>query len=281
MDIDPSSISKNVKVDLDMVGDVRDILKKLNKKVKKCDTADWVSKIQEWKQNHPLAYAKPENTDLILPQHLVESVSKFSDDDVIISTEVGQHQMWAAQYVNFKHPRTWLTSGGLGTMGYGLPAAIGAQAAYPGRQVICIAGDGSLQMNIQEMATAKYYDYNVKVVVMNNGWLGMVRQWQDLFYGKNYSATNLTYPKPGTNPAEHNPAEWMNADYYPDYAKLAEAYGWWGQRIISKRDLDDALRECLAYDGPAILDVWVAREENVYPMVPAGASLSQMMEGMA
>ncbi|MBD3267092.1 biosynthetic-type acetolactate synthase large subunit [bacterium] len=281
MDIDPSSISKNVKVDVDVVGDVKNILKKLNKKAKPCSSDEWLAMIDEWKNNHPLAYKDNEQSDLILPQKLIEMVSEMADEDVIVSTEVGQHQMWSAQYVNFTRPRTWLTSGGLGTMGYGFPAAIGAQMAYPDRQVICIAGDGSLQMNIQEMATAKYYNLPVKVIVLNNGWLGMVRQWQDFFYGKNYSGTDLTCAKPGATKEDSSPGDWMNAHYYPDFEKMAEAYGWWGRKIIKRRDLEQGIKDCFEADGPAILDVWVAREENVFPMVPAGASLSQMMEGMA
>ncbi|MDX9755238.1 MAG: biosynthetic-type acetolactate synthase large subunit, partial [bacterium] len=264
MDIDPSSISKNVKVNVDLVGDVKQCLQSLNTKVERCDTDDWLKLLGEWKKQYPLRYGHPADPELILPQPLIQMIAELADDDAIISTEVGQHQMWAAQYYNFTRPKTWLTSGGLGTMGYGFPASIGAQAAFPGRQVICVAGDGSLQMNIQEMATAKYNNYPVKIIVMNNGWLGMVRQWQDLFYGKNYSATNLTCPRPGVCSDDNNPGDWMNADYFPNYEKLAEAYGWWGKRITRHSDLKTAMQECFAAEGPAIRDVWVAREENVY-----------------
>ena len=189
--------------------------------------------------------------------------------------------MWAAQYYTFTRPRTWITSGGLGTMGFGFPAAIGAQRAFPDRQVIDIAGDGSIVMCIQELATAALNKLNTKIIIMNNGWLGMVRQWQDMFYGKNYSATELTCPQPGCEKDKTSPGEWMNAEYIPNFSKLAEAYNCWGRKVMDKNELDDAIRECLAVDKPAILDVWVAREENVYPMVPAGASLNQMIEGMA
>ncbi|MBN2329042.1 MAG: biosynthetic-type acetolactate synthase large subunit [Candidatus Omnitrophica bacterium] len=281
MDIDPSSISKNVKVDVDLVGDVKHILTDLLPLVKRCDTDDWLKQIEGWKEQHPLRYNGIDQGDLIMPQHLIQMIDKFSNEDAIIATEVGQHQMWAAQYYTFTRPRSWLTSGGLGTMGYGFPAAIGAQCAFPDRQVINIAGDGSIQMNIQEMATAVYYNLPVKNIIINNGWLGMVRQWQDLFYGKNYAATNLTRPQPGVDRSQTHSGDWMNSEYLPNFEKLAHAYGWWGRKVTRKSDLEEALKECLAAKQPAMLDVWVSREENVYPMVPAGASLNQMMEGMA
>ncbi len=280
MDIDPSSISKNVRVDVDLVGDVKNILQDLNKLVERCDTDDWVKQIDQWKQQFPLRYNLPEG-QLILPQHLIQLINKYADDDAIISSEVGQHQMWAAQYYTFTRSRTWITSGGLGTMGFGFPAAIGAQRAFPDRQVIDIAGDGSIQMNIQELATAVYYNLPVKIIIMNNGWLGMVRQWQDLFYGKNYSATDLTRPQLKDKTSKASPGDWMNAEYLPNFVKLADAYSCWGKRVTARDQLEDAIQECLSAEGLAILDVWVAREENVYPMVPAGASLSQMIEGMA
>ncbi len=273
MDIDPSSISKNVKVDVDLVGDVKHILGDLNKLVEPCDTEEWVKQVQEWKRQHPLAYNGMEG-DEIKPQYLVEMVNKLAPEDAIVASEVGQHQMWTAQYYTFRYPRTFLTSGGLGTMGYGFPAAIGAQAGNPGRMVIDIAGDGSLQMTIQELATAVYYNLPVKVVISNNGWLGMVRQWQDLFYKKNYSATELT-----RRASSHG--SWMDAEYLPDFAKLAEAYGAWGRQVKTRSELEPALQEAFSNDSPCLIDVWVAREENVYPMVPAGASLNQMLEGMA
>ncbi len=280
MDIDPSSISKNVKVDVDLVGDVKCILRDLNPFVERCDTEAWLPQLDEWKRQYPLRFVLPDN-DLILPQHLIQLIDELADDNAIITSEVGQHQMWAAQYYTFTRPRTWITSGGLGTMGFGFPAALGAQRAFPGRQVINVAGDGSIQMNIQELATAMYYNLPVKNIISNNGWLGMVRQWQDMFYGKNYSATNLTLPARGAALSDASASDWMNAEYLPNFAKLAEAYGCWGRKVTKRGELKDAIRECLAGDQPALLDVWVAREENVYPMVPAGASLNQMIEGMA
>ncbi len=281
IDIDPSSISKNVQVDVDLVGDVKNVLQDLLPLVKRCDTDAWIRQIDEWKKQHPLRYNGHEESELILPQYLIQLVDRVAEDDAIIATEVGQHQMWTAQYYTFTRPRSWLTSGGLGTMGYGFPAAIGAQWAFKNRQVINIAGDASLQMNIQEMATAAYYNLPVKNIVVNNGWLGMVRQWQDMFYGKNYSSTEMTRPKPGVDRTQTSPGDWMNSEYLPNYEQLAHAYGWWGRKVTKKSELEAALRECISVKQPALLDVWVAREENVYPMVPAGASLNQMIEGMA
>ncbi|MBI1389355.1 MAG: biosynthetic-type acetolactate synthase large subunit [bacterium] len=281
MDIDPSSISKNVQVDIDLVGDVKHTLRELNKYVKRCDTKEWLAALDELKKKHPLRFNKEKGSELILPQEVVKMVDEVSDDDAIIATEVGQHQMWAAQYCTFVKPRSWITSGGLGTMGFGLPAAIGAQRAFPKRQVINIAGDGSIVMNIQELATAVYYNLPVKIIIMNNGWLGMVRQWQDMFYGKNYSATELTRPMPGKKPSDTKPGDWMNADYIPNFVKLAEAYGCYGRKVTQSSELKQALKESFKYPGCAILDIWVAREENVFPMVPAGASLDQIVDGMS
>ncbi len=276
MDIDPSSISKNVRVDIDLVGDVKCILQDMMPMVKRCNTTEWIEQVQAWKKQYPLSYPESGDCECIMPQYLIETIGRLTDKDAIFVTEVGQHQMWAAQYITFTQPRTFLTSGGLGTMGYGLPASIGAQRAFPNRQVINIAGDGSIQMNIRELATAAYNGLNAKTIIVNNGWLGMVRQWQDLFYNKNYSSTNLTQPGSAACPSS-----WADVHYKPEFEKVAQAYGWWGGKVTKKSELDEAIRECLSVKQPALLNVFVAREVNVYPMVPAGASLSQMMEGMA
>jgi len=277
-DIDPSSISKNVEVDVDLVGDAKNILRDLNKLADRCDTDEWVEQITQWKKQYPLRYNHCGDEE-IKPQYLIEQVCRLAPDDAIIASEVGQHQMWTAQYYTFTHPRCWLTSGGLGTMGYGFPAAIGAQVANPERLVIDIAGDGSIQMNIQEMATAVYNNLPVKVVIVNNGWLGMVRQWQDLFYQKNYSATELVRPRSAKDPSSYG--SWEGQDYRPNFAELARAYGAWGKRVTKRSELEPALKEAFSNDQLCLIDVWVTREENVYPMVPAGASLNQMLEGMA
>ena len=262
IDIDPTSISKNVKVDIPIVGDCKDALKKLLQLVKESPIDDlekvrkpWLDQIQKWKETYPLAYEQKD--DLIKPQYVVEKLYEFSEGKGIIATEVGQNQMWAAQYYHFSEPRTLLTSGGLGTMGYGLPAAIGAQAAFPDRLVIDVAGDGSIQMCIQEMITAVENNLPVKVAILNNQYLGMVRQWQQLFYEKNYCSTCLKIA--------------------PDFVKLAEAYGALGLRAHKPDEVEAVIREGFASPKPVIMDFVVNPEECVYPMVPAGAAMTEML----
>lgn len=262
IDIDPTSIRKNVEVDVPVVGDCRQALEGILEicRAKMADTdwsgmhADWLQTVHEWKANHPLAYTRNGH---IKPQQVIEAMYAITKGDAIIATEVGQNQMWAAQFYTFTKPRTLLTSGGLGTMGYGFPAAIGAQFAFPDKLVINVSGDGSIQMNIQELATVVQNKLPVKVVILNNGHLGMVRQWQELFYNRNYSHTNM--------------------EAQPDFVKLAEAYGAEGYRISKPEELEDVLRKALTSPNPAFIDVMVEREENVYPMVPAGAALDEML----
>lgn len=259
IDIDPASISKNIVVDVPIVGDAKDILKKLHEKTGKASRKEWLSKINEWKQKYPLTYEK----NGLKPQYIIETLSGLLPDDAIICTEVGQNQMWTAQYYKFRKPRTFVTSGGLGTMGFGFPAAIGAQMANPGKIVVDIAGDGSIQMNIQELATAVYNKLPIKVIILNNCCLGMVRQWQQLFYKQRYAFTCVE-----------------NAQ--PDFAKLAEAYGAIGHRVVSTAEFDKIIPEVLKEKAkPVILDCRIVKDENVFPMVPAGASLDQMLEGLA
>ncbi len=262
IDIDPTSISKNVRVDIPIVGDCKDALKKLLQLVKESPIDDlekvrkpWLDQIQKWKETYPLAYEQKD--DLIKPQYVVEKLYELSEGKAIIATEVGQNQMWAAQYYHFFEPRTLLTSGGLGTMGYGLPAAIGAQAAFPDRLVIDVAGDGSIQMCIQEMITAVENNLPVKVAILNNQYLGMVRQWQQLFYEKNYCSTCLKIA--------------------PDFVKLAEAYGALGLRAHKPDEVEAIIREGFASPKPVIMDFVVNPEECVYPMVPAGAAMTEML----
>ncbi len=262
IDIDPTSISKNVKVDIPIVGDCKDALKKLLQLAKESpiDALEkvrkpWLDQIQKWKETYPLAYEQKD--DMIKPQYVVEKLYELSEGKAIIATEVGQNQMWAAQYFHFFEPRTLLTSGGLGTMGYGLPAAIGAQAAFPDRLVIDVAGDGSIQMCLQEMTTAVENNLPVKVAILNNQYLGMVRQWQQLFYEKSYCATCLKIA--------------------PDFVKLAEAYGALGLRAQKPDEVESVIREGFASPKPVIMDFVVNPEECVYPMVPAGAAMTEML----
>ncbi|MCD6430660.1 MAG: biosynthetic-type acetolactate synthase large subunit [Deltaproteobacteria bacterium] len=264
VDIDPTSISKNVDVDIPIVGDVSDVLQKMlevikvsNEKAELCAAGhdEWLTRIAHWRDLHKLSYVQD---DIIKPQFVVEKISELAQGhDPIISTEVGQNQMWAAQFFTFTKPRSWLTSGGLGTMGYGLPAAMGAQVAFPERLVIDIAGDGSIQMNSQELATVVQYNLPVKVIILNNGYLGMVRQWQELFFDKHYSSTRM--------------------NHVPDFVKLAEAYGALGLRATRPEEVEPILKQAFSHPGPVVVDVVVAAEENVYPMVPAGEAISNML----
>ncbi|MBI5748461.1 MAG: biosynthetic-type acetolactate synthase large subunit, partial [Nitrospinae bacterium] len=261
IDIDPTSISKNIPAHIPIVGDAKDILKKLigllkkEKKNWKKDNQEWLNQVEEWKNTHPLSYKQGKN--IIKPQYVIEQIHEVTKGEAIITTEVGQNQMWTAQYYKFKKPRTFLTSGGLGTMGYGFPAAIGAQVAFPDKIVFDIAGDGSIQMNIQELATAVQYRLPVKVAILNNSFLGMVRQWQELFYNKRYSYSCM--------------------ECQPDFVKLAEAYGAVGLRVENPDDVKKALKEAIEIPKPVLIDFIVDREENVYPMVPAGKPISEML----
>jgi acetolactate synthase-1/2/3 large subunit len=261
IDIDPTSISKNVRVDLPIVGDCKRILSKILSLIEEEDISSfkagldkWHHQIEKFKAIHNMSY---EQKEIIKPQYVVEKIFELTKGDAIISTEVGQNQMWAAQYFPFLKPRTLLTSGGLGTMGYGLPAAMGAQAAFPNKLVIDISGDGSFQMNSQELATIVQYQMPVKVVILNNGYLGMIRQWQEFFFGKRYSSSCLE-------------------GISPDFVKLAEAYGAVGLRVSKPEELVSTLKKAFSIPEPVIIDVIVDPEENVYPMVPAGEPLNQM-----
>jgi len=263
IDIDPTSISKNIRVLIPIVGDSKNVIKKMLEfleeekeaiKAYKDGIKAWLKQIEEWKNTYPLTYSK---NNRLKPQYVIERIYELTKGNAIISTEVGQNQMWTAQFYKFQKPRTILTSGGLGTMGYGFPAAIGAQVAFPDKLVIDIAGDGSIQMNIQELATAVQFNLPVKVVILNNGFLGMVRQWQELFYEKRYT--------------------WTPMHYAPDFVRLAEAYGAAGYRIIREEEVDNILKEAFNNNRPTFIDVHVDPEENVYPMVPAGASLKDML----
>ena len=262
IDIDPTSIRKNVEVHVPVVGDCRLALEgiseicdaKLENKDWAGEHAAWLAAVAEWKSSKPLCYQDNGN---IKPQAVIEALYDITGGDAIIATEVGQHQMWVAQFYSFTKARTLLTSGGLGTMGYGFPASIGAQFAFPDKKVIAVAGDGSLQMNIQELATVVANKLPIKVVILNNRYLGMVRQWQELFYNNNYSSTNM--------------------EAQPDFVKLAEAYGAEGYRIEKAEDMRAVLEKALASPNPAFIDVVVEREENVYPIVPAGAALDEML----
>jgi acetolactate synthase-1/2/3 large subunit len=259
IDIDPSCISKNVPVEVPIVGDVKNVLPNIDEHTQKPDIDEWWTALNKWKKEHPLQSPKAE--DHIKPQHMIEAISEVTKGEAIVVTDVGQHQMWAAQLYKYNHPRSFITSGGLGTMGYGFPAAMGAAVAKPDRPVICITGDGGFQMTLFELATCVENKIPVKIAIMNNGYLGMVRQWQELFFGKRYSHTNL---KNGN----------------PDFVKLAESYGAVGLRASRPDEMMDVLQKAMAInDRPVLMDIIVDEEENCYPMVPAGAALNEMVEG--
>ncbi len=261
IDIDPAEISKNVPAHIPIVGDAHNILARLVEEYAKLDTdparlTDWWERIERWRAQHPLRYDDSADSE-IKPQRLIEALYEATGGDAIVCSDVGQHQMWAAQYFHFTEPRKWINSGGLGTMGFGLPAALGAQMACPDQLVVCMSGDGSIQMNIQELATIRENDLPVKIVLMNNGFLGMVRQWQELFWERRYSA--------------------VDTGQWPDFLKLAEAYGIAGHRLTEKVTLVADLRAILTAEGPAFVDVRVTKEENTYPMIAPGGAARDMV----
>ncbi|MDD2249412.1 MAG: thiamine pyrophosphate-dependent enzyme, partial [Methanocorpusculum sp.] len=255
IDIDPAEIGKNVNPDVPIVGDAKSVLADMicMAENKGCISEPWLEQVKLWRKNHPLRVV---NDGKVHPQNIIRKLSELLDGGGIIVSEVGQNQMWAAQHYGFTRPRQWISSGGLGTMGYGFPAAIGAWFAKPEETVVVIAGDGSFQMNIQELATVAQYKIPVKIVILNNMYLGMVRQWQELFYDRRYSYTELP------------PV---------DFVGIAKAYGIEGMRVDSVGQIDEALRTALTYNGPYLLDFRIEREENVFPMVPAGAAISEMI----
>jgi acetolactate synthase-1/2/3 large subunit len=265
MDIDPSSISKNVKVDIPIVGDIKSVLTEMLSVVqsresigkRKAGWAKWHKQILEWKRERPLyENGNHSERETVSPQHVIEEMHKLTKGDCIVATDVGQHQMWIAQLFPFERPRSLLTSGGLGTMGYGLPAGIGAKFAAPDRTVVVVSGDGSIQMNIQELGTAVQYNVDIKVVILNNYFLGMVRQWQERFYQERYSYSAMSVP---------------------NFVKLADAYGAKGFRIEKAKDLSRIMAEAFATPGPVLIDVVIPKEEAVMPMIPPGGSMSEML----
>jgi acetolactate synthase-1/2/3 large subunit len=261
IDVDPAEISKNVPAHIPIVGDAKQILPKLTTEYRalKADSSrldGWWERIRGWQEKYPLRYDDSENAE-IKPQYMIEALYEATGGDAIVTSDVGQHQMWTAQYFHFNGPRRWINSGGLGTMGFGLPAAMGAKVARPDENVVCVAGDGSVIMNVQELATCVTEDIPVKVFIMNNGYLGMVRQWQELFWERRYSSVDM-----GTS---------------PDWVKLAEAFGATGLRVEDKGELKDVMKAAIETDGPVVCDVRVTREENCYPMIPAGQAARDMV----
>ena len=265
VDIDPASISKNIKVHIPIVGDIKEVINVMLKKVKSREGlaprqkvwTEWHKLILQWKEEKPLPYEHGQSEENARPRDVLEELYTITRGEAIVVTDVGQHQMWTAQMMPFDRPRSWLTSGGLGTMGYGLPAGIGAYFAAPDRPVVVVSGDGSIQMNIQELATAVQYKVPVKVVIMNNYYLGMVRQWQEKFYEGRYSHSYM--------------------DAMPNFVKLAEAYGAAGFRVEKAKDLSKTLKEAFATPGPAMVDVVIPQSEGVFPMVPAGSAMHEML----
>jgi acetolactate synthase I/II/III large subunit len=261
IDVDPAEISKNVPAHIPIVGDARHVLAKLVVEYRATDADParlnaWWSRIEGWREKYPLGYEDSADAE-IKPQYMVQALFEATAGEAIVTSDVGQHQMWAAQYYDFPKPRRWVNSGGLGTMGFGLPAAMGAAVGCPERLVCCIAGDGSVQMNAQELATCAQNKIPIKVFIMNNGYLGMVRQWQELFWDGRYSQVDM--------------------GEFPDFVKLAEAYGVTGMRLEDKRTLVEDFKRAIATEGPVLVDVRVTREENTYPMIPAGQAAREMV----
>ncbi|HUA10870.1 MAG TPA: biosynthetic-type acetolactate synthase large subunit [Solirubrobacteraceae bacterium] len=261
IDVDPAEISKNVPAHIPIVGDARNVLTRLVKEYRDLDAdparlEPWWERIEQWRKTYPLGWEESSDSE-IKPQYMIRALYEATDGQAIVTSDVGQHQMWTAQYYDFPEPRRWINSGGLGTMGFGLPSAMGAAVGNPDRTVVCVAGDGSIQMNSQELATCAQERIPVKVFVMNNGYLGMVRQWQELFWDRRYSHVEM--------------------GEFPDFVKLAEAYGVTGLRLSDKTTLVQDMRDALAIEGPVLVDVRVTREENTYPMIPAGHAAREMV----
>ena len=261
IDVDPAEISKNIPAHIPIVGDAKDVLPKLTREYEALDPETsrlegWWGRIRDWQAEWPLRYDDSRDSE-IKPQFMIEAMYEATSGDAVITSDVGQHQMWAAQYYHFDQPRQWINSGGLGTMGFGLPAALGAKVARPDDEVVCLAGDGSLIMVCQELATAVHQEIPVKVFLMNNGHFGMVRQWQELFWQERYKSVEM------------GPS--------PDWPQLAEAFGWTGMQCSDKGDLRDAMRTALETEGPVLLDVHVSKDENCFPMIPAGAAARDMV----
>ena len=261
IDVDPAEISKNVPAHIPIVGDAKHVLAKLLIEYRATEAdpsrlAAWWNRIDGWREKHPLGWEDSSDSE-IKPQYMVRALYEATGGEAIVTSDVGQHQMWAAQYYDFPKPRRWINSGGLGTMGFGLPAAMGAAVGCPDQLVCCIAGDGSVQMNAQELATCAQNNIPIKVFIMNNGYLGMVRQWQELFWDGRYSHVDM--------------------GEFPDFVKLAEAYGCTGMRFEDKHTLVEDMRRAIATEGPVVVDVRVTREENTYPMIPAGHAAREMV----
>jgi acetolactate synthase-1/2/3 large subunit len=264
IDVDPTSIRKNVHVDVPIVGDVKRVLTQLNAEIRKInrdwrtDQEEWYGQIAEWQRDHPLRY--DQRTDgAIKPQYAIDMIYRLTEEhDPIVATGVGQHQMWASQYYRARNPRRWITSGGLGTMGFGFPAALGAQVAFPDKLVIDIDGDGSFQMTMQDLITCVQYNLPVKVFIINNKYLGMVRQWQELFYNKRYSQVDL--------------------QMHPDFVKLAEAFGAVGLRAEHPSDVKPIIEKAISTPGPVVTEIVTEREENCFPIIPAGCAIKDIID---
>ena len=256
IDIDPAEIDKNKKADVPIVGDLKNVLSEINKELEPQDHKEWTDKVKEWKKEYPLAH-RDVGKDKLLPQEVLKAINDILDGDTIVVTDVGQHQMWSAQYMTYKHANSIVTSGGAGTMGFGVPAAIGAQVGARDKKVVLIVGDGGFQMTLEEIMMIRQYNLPVKIVIINNSFLGMVRQWQELFKDRRYSFVDL--------------------ECNPDFVKIADAYGIKSERLKTKADLENKLKDLILSDEGVILDCIVEREENVFPMIPAGKTVSQMI----
>lgn len=277
IDIDPVNIGKTVQVDVPVVGDLKNVLQKITQAIKPAKHKEWSQQVKDWEEKHPFVVVPKK--DELQPQYLIQEIHRITKGEAIVATGVGQHQMWAMQWYQCKRPRHYLTSGGLGTMGYGFPAALGAKFGNPDKTVVCFDGDGSFQMTMSELATSIHEKKKVIIVIINNFFLGMVRQWQEMFYKERYSSSDLSAVADGSS--KKTKPDMNKMTYLPDFIKIAEAHGATGTRIFKNKEVESAIKKALDAKQTFIIEAMISPDEKVFPMVPAGAGLDEIIVDMA